>query len=51
MDNLRRLAPEFVEAILTGSSILRRPEDRRRHTVFLRIAAGLEDPSAADTLR
>lgn len=51
MDNLRRLAPEFVEARLNGLSILRKPEDRHRHTVFLRIAAGLEDPSAAERLR
>ena len=27
------------------------PEDRRKYHVFLRIAAGLEDPSTADALR
>jgi hypothetical protein len=32
-------------------SVAARPEDRRRTHVFLRIAAGLEDPGAADALR
>ena len=50
-EKFRRLAPEYAEGILKGSSILRRPEDRHRHLVFLRIAAGLEDPSAAEALR
>ena len=31
--------------------VYRKPEHLRRATTFLRIAAGLEDPSAADALR
>jgi TolB-like protein/tetratricopeptide (TPR) repeat protein len=50
-ENLRNLAPKFAEARLAGLTILKKPEDQRRYTVFLRIAAGLEDPSAADALR
>ena len=51
LENLRRLSPEFVELRLKGISTFRRPEDRERLAVFMRIAAGLEDPSAADALR
>lgn len=47
----RRLAPEYVQSRLDGFSPYRKLEDRRRQMVFLRIAAGLEDPSAADSLR
>jgi adenylate cyclase len=47
----RRLAPAFVERLLAGGSVQRKPEYHRRLTTFLRIAAGLEDPSAADALR
>lgn len=47
----RRGAPEFIEAALKGRSVFGRPEDRRKYTTFLRVAAGLEDPSAADPLR
>ncbi len=36
---------------LEGMWAFGRSEDRRRATTFLRIAAGLEDPSAADALR
>jgi hypothetical protein len=36
---------------LEGTSSFARPEDRARQRTFLRIAAGLEDPSAADALR
>jgi adenylate cyclase len=46
-----RLAPAFVERLLAGGSSQRKPEYHRRLTTFLRIAAGLEDPSAADALR
>jgi hypothetical protein len=38
---------DWVRSRLEGSSGYRRPEDRRRVTTFLRVAAGLEDPSAA----
>jgi len=47
----QRRAPEFCNSLLEGNSFRARPEDRRRSTTFLRIAAGLEDPSAADALR
>ena len=50
-ENLRRIPPEFVESRLKGLSMLRKPDDRDRQAVFMRIAAGLEDPSAADALR
>ena len=46
----RRLAPEWVGRGLVGRFIYRKPEHLQRAT-FLRIAAGLEDPSAADALR
>ena len=47
----RRLAPEFVRSRLDGDVPFRNPEHRQRYTTFLRIAAGLEDPSAAEALR
>jgi tetratricopeptide (TPR) repeat protein len=47
----QRLAPEFIKSRLEGTWLFGRPEDRKRATTFLRIAAGLEDPSAADALR
>jgi adenylate cyclase len=47
----QRRAPEFFKSRLEGNSFRARPEDRKRGTTFLRIAAGLEDPSAADALR
>jgi tetratricopeptide (TPR) repeat protein len=48
---LRTLAPELVETRLAGQWLSSNPEFRRRATTFLRIAAGLEDPSAAEALR
>jgi adenylate cyclase len=45
------LAPEFFRRRLEGFSVLARREDRQRGTIFYRVAAGLEDPSAADALR
>jgi tetratricopeptide (TPR) repeat protein len=47
----QRRAPEFLKSRLEGNSFRARPEDRKRGLTFLRIAAGLEDPSAADALR
>jgi adenylate cyclase len=47
----QRRAPEFFKSRLAGNSFRARPEDRKRALTFLRIAAGLEDPSAADALR
>ena len=51
LEAARRLAPEYVQRRLDGESPYHRPEDRRRVTTAFRIAAGLEDPSAADALR
>ncbi|MGH9577767.1 MAG: hypothetical protein ACRD3R_10055, partial [Terriglobales bacterium] len=51
LENLRRLSPEFLESRLKGMSTFRRPADRERQVVFMRIAAGLEDPGAAEALR
>jgi tetratricopeptide (TPR) repeat protein len=47
----QRLGPEFFKGRLEGNSFYARPEDRKRQSAFLRIAAGLEDPSAAEALR
>ena len=47
----KRLAPELVQRRLNGVSPIRNAELRNRATLFLRIAAGLEDPSAADAYR
>lgn len=46
----RALAPELLAARLNGVSVWRRPEDRQRHTTFLRVAAGLEPTSAINGL-
>ena len=48
---VQRLAPEHVKSRLEGGSFLGRSEDRKRANTFFRIAAGLEDPSAAEALR
>jgi adenylate cyclase len=50
-DSVRRIAPEFIQSRLEGFAPFRKAEDRERYSVFVRIAAGLEDPSAADALR
>jgi adenylate cyclase len=47
---MRNLAPEMVEARLAGQWSASSPEWRQRATTFLRIAAGLDDPSAADAV-
>lgn len=51
LETARRLAPEYIQRRLDGESAYRRPEDAQRVTTAFRIAAGLEDPSAADALR
>jgi hypothetical protein len=51
LDEARRIAPDYVELGLAGSLGYGNPEQQRRGLTFLRIAAGLEDPSAAKTLR
>jgi TolB-like protein/Flp pilus assembly protein TadD len=47
----QNLAPEYFRIRTDGMSVYARAEDRKRSVTFLRIAAGLEDPSAADVLR
>lgn len=47
----QKLAPAYFRSRLDGLSASAHPEDRRRHHIFFRIAAGLEDPSAADAVR
>jgi adenylate cyclase len=47
----QRLAPQYVRSRLEGTWAYARPEDIKRATTFLRIAAGLEDPSATEELR
>lgn len=51
LDEARRVAPEYVESRLTGNMPYRKAGDRERYSVFLRIAAGIDDPSTADALR
>lgn len=47
---VRRLAPAWVT--LTAASIrLGKPEHQQRVTTFWRIAAGVEDPGAAQAVR
>jgi adenylate cyclase len=51
-ETLEKMAsPEYLRTRLEGTWLYGRSEDRRRATTFLRVAAGLEDPSAADALR
>jgi adenylate cyclase len=50
LDESTRIAPGQVERSLAGF-MYRKPEHQRRGTTFLRVAAGLEDPTAADALR
>jgi adenylate cyclase len=47
----QKLAPEYFKIRLEGTSQYARPEYRARQRTFLRIAAGLEHPSAAEALR
>ena len=48
---LSGLAPELVQTRLAGTWLSIDPGYKRRATTFMRIAAGLEDPSAAEALR
>jgi tetratricopeptide (TPR) repeat protein len=46
------LAPEYVKSRLEeGAWWFGRSEDRKRASTFFRIAAGMEDPNAAEALR
>jgi TolB-like protein len=47
----RRFGPGFVDRGLEGKFKFRNPDQLQRATTFLRIAAGLEDPSTAEALR
>jgi adenylate cyclase len=50
METACKLGPEYVQARLNGQDPY--PADfSQRYVTFLRVAAGLEDPSAADALR
>ncbi|MGE0854202.1 MAG: adenylate/guanylate cyclase domain-containing protein [Hyphomicrobiaceae bacterium] len=42
---------EYLRHRLESGALFIRPEDRERSITFMRIAAGLEDPSAAEPLR
>jgi adenylate cyclase len=50
LDEARRLEPEYVRRGLEGGFIFRKPADLLRVTTFLRVAAGLDDRSAAEAL-
>jgi len=47
----QKLSPAFFGSRLKGTPAYALPEDRKRADTFMRIAAGLEDPSAAEALR
>jgi adenylate cyclase len=51
LNTARRLNPDFVESRLRGRFPVRKPADLRRLTTFLRVAARLDEPSAADAFR
>jgi adenylate cyclase len=61
LERARALAPDYIQYLLQSHSRIETPnprkpvdggtESRRRIQIFLRIAAGLEDPSAAEALR
>lgn len=50
LEEATRIAPGQVERSLAGF-MFRKPEHQRRGTTFLRVAAGLEEASAAEALR
>ena len=50
MDTMRRLQPGLMQRWLQGGMAIADEHLRHRFTTILRIAAGLEDPSAADAL-
>ena len=52
MERLKAFAPQALEAVTSGRRAnAKTPEQAKRHMTFIRVAAGLEDPSAADALR
>ena len=50
-ETMRRLAPEMAARWLRGDTVTAQHIHRERFLAFKRIAAGLEDPSAADPYR
>lgn len=48
---VRQLAPQYLASRLAGDVQFRNPEHRLRYVTFLRIAAGMEEMSAARALR
>ena len=51
VETIRRLSPTHLQRRLDGRSVIERPDDLKRATVFLRVAAGLDDPDVAAALR
>jgi adenylate cyclase len=51
LEDVRRVAPSFVERRLRNGFPYRNPAYRQRMMTFFRIAAGVEDASAAEPLR
>ena len=51
LEEARSISSDYVERGLAGNLGYGDPEQSRRGLTFLRIAAGLEDPSAADAVR
>jgi adenylate cyclase len=47
----RRTGPKYVDLLISGNITAHNPDYRARVTTFMRIAAGLEDPSVADNVR
>jgi TolB-like protein/Flp pilus assembly protein TadD len=51
LQKARAMFPELIERGMSGRGSHGRTEVRARNTLFMRIAAGLEDPSSADRVR
>ncbi len=51
MEVARRLAPDWVRSQLEGQAAIREGANRQRFNTFIRVAAGLEPPEAAQALR
>jgi adenylate cyclase len=50
-EKARQLGPAYIQIRLDGRWMMRRAEDQHRCTVFLRVAAGLDEPGAAEAVR
>ena len=51
VDKIREISPTYLDERLAGGYGFEKQGDVTRATTFIRIAAGLEDPSAAEALR